>query len=326
MREIIPRQQARSNDIREAILRDKSDEKTASLLHIKPQVRPQRPEENVRPVTAGMLISETVAAYRNYLLASGLSEHTVYNYHNDIDKLGQHLRDVKISEVGVQDLRNFLAHLRRAGEKPKSVERRISALKNYFKWLVADGIIMSNPGTEIVYTRAIPPLPIILTKKEREQFLLAASKHPRDYVLALILFEAGPKRNELPWITVEDISIENQYKPTVRLARGDRHRDRTIVLPQEFVPAYREYVDRYAVQGKLFDYSESGIKKFLVILTAASGLSKQVSCQVARDTFAASRLSAGVPMDDVLRLLGLAPSSVRFETIDKFTRLASLYN
>jgi site-specific recombinase XerD len=306
-------------------LRDKNDDKTVSLLQVKSQVRPQLPEENIRPVTSEMRISETIAAYRNYLSASGLSEHTVYNYPNDIDKLGHHLKDIVLCDITVQDLRNFIAHLRKTGEKPKSVERRISAIKNYFKWLVADRVITANPGAELLYTRAIPPLPDILNKKERDQFLLTASKNPRDYVLALILFEAGPKRNELSLITVDDVSVENQYRPTVRLARGDRYRDRTMILPQEFVPAYREYIDRYGVRNRLFDYSESGIKKFLAILTTASGISKSVSCQVARDTFAASRLSDGVPMETVLKMLGLAPSSVRVETTDKLARLAALY-
>lgn len=265
----------------------------------------------------------TLGEYFRYL-SLNYSPYTVKSFTSDIRLLIRFLgEEKKIEEVSTQDLQEFLYWLKkRPAQSPKSLSRRVTALKNFFGWLNQQGIISENPAARLVYKRTTPPLPEVLSEGEHQRLLLEASKDPRNYLIILLLLETGLKKGELLNVQEDDINLSNQYRPEIIIRHKNPNKQRRLKLPPEFASAYKAYIKKYNPVGKLFPFSERNLSYILSFLAQKAGIKKKVSAQILRDTFAVRQLRQGEDINKVLRKLGLTSGPWSEETKQKYLKLA----
>jgi len=284
-----------------------------------PLVGPQK-------ISASSSLAATIPAYHAYLAGSAYSKHTVKAFLSDIHLLQRFVGPgKKIGEITTADLNAWLSYLREGRGRPcspKSLSRRVTAIKNFFGWLHQNKIIPANPAAAIVYKRATSPLPEILYDEECERLLAAASTDSRAYLLVLLLLETGVKKEELLKIKLTHLDLSNRYRPELWI-RGKRHKERKLRLPPEFPTALARYLSDYRPQEYLFECSDRNLLYILHEVAKRAGIRKRVSCQILRDTFAVRELRAGEEIETVFRKLGLAPGSFNEEAREKYLKLAS---
>src|SRR5688572_1642373 len=127
---------------------------------------------------ADRTVLETLPSYYTYLQNGGFSKYTPDDFTGDLKKFGVYLKDKKIQDVSDNDIQGWISFLktpvpRGEGLKVKTVSRKLTALGNYFLWLVDNEVIASdeNPMLAISNTRVTSPLPEILFEDECTKLL-----------------------------------------------------------------------------------------------------------------------------------------------------------
>ena len=174
------------------------------------------------------------------------------------------------------------------GLSAKTVSRKLTALGNYFQWLVNNDVlpVKANPMLEIANTRISSPLPEILFEQECQTLLTTASADPRTYLLFLLLLETGIKLEELFALKVSHFDFSNKYSPemVVKHTGKKEKKSRKLKLPIEIIPVFNNYVDRYDVDDLLFPYTQRFLRYLITETAAKAGIKKKVSAQILRDT------------------------------------------
>jgi len=282
---------------------------------------------NQQAIKGSSTIVSALIRYRAYLQFTSRSEHTTNSFLYDIGRLARFLGwRRKLSEVTTSDLRAWLEYVATGSGAPaarKTLSRKISAVKNFFRWLHSEGVIVSDPSEDIPYQRAVAPLPEILTESECQRLLAAGATDSRAEVLVRLALHAGLKREELKQVRVTDVDISNPYRPEVivRHERRNQMKDRRLALLEEFGSAFKRFVEEYMVTDYLFPYSDRNLNLILETVEARAWVRRGVTIQMLRDTFAARLLRAGVEPDRVRRKLGLSESTWR-ESGERYGRLA----
>lgn len=277
-------------------------------------------------ISRGSSLAAAMQAYHAYLVGSSYSQHTVKAFLSDLRLLRKFLgSSKKIGEITTADLNNWLTYLKEDRGRPcspKSFSRRVTTIKNFFRWLKESEIIPEDPAAAVVYKRATSPLPEILYDEECQRLLVAASDDSRAYILVLLLLETGIKQEELLRIKLTHLDLSNPYRPELWV-RGKRHKERKLRLPPEFPTALERYLTDYRPQENLFECSDRQLLYVLKDVAERAGIKKSVSSQVLRDTFAVRQLRAGEKIQTVFKKLGLAPGSFNEEARQKYLKLAS---
>jgi site-specific recombinase XerD len=132
---------------------------------------------------------------------------------------------------------------------PKTVSRKLTALGNYFQWLVSSEAIAqkASPMLGIANYRISSPLPEILFDQECELLLTTASADPRTYLLFLLLLETGIKLEELFALKVSHFDFSNKYAPEMHIKHTGKKekKSRKLKLPTGIIPVFRDYVMGY---------------------------------------------------------------------------------
>src|SRR3954464_12320203 len=180
-------------------------------------------QQTVEPVTptADNTVMQTLPAYMAFLGGSGYSASTTEKYFADVRKFSLFLREKKVGEITQHDIQQWIAGLlAKDGEKldPKTVNRKVSAIINYFGWLSGLGVIEKDPTATLVNSRTQSPLPDYRYEDEIEAVYAGASKDIRTYLLVILFLEAGIKSSELFSLTKAHVDISDPYKDLSGLA------------------------------------------------------------------------------------------------------------
>lgn len=263
-------------------------------------------------------------SYRNYLRhEKRYSEHTITAYLRDINQFQQFIELTygQTADTAVQrtHARSWVVQLVNDGIEARSVNRKISSLKNFYRFLLRGGKISANPFSTVHSLKTPTELPKFIEEAQM-QLLFAREEFGEDYpglrdrsVLEL-LYGTGMRRAELIRMKETDIDIDNSC---VRiLGKGKKER---------FVPVHPELpalLKHLAAEGRrLFGPSEEGllfrtdsgrpvypklvyriVKKYLSSVTT----SDQKSPHVLRHSYATHLLNRGADLNAIKELLGHA--------------------
>ncbi len=259
--------------------------------------------------TAQSSVLATLPAYFAYLQSQGYSPYTPADFCSDVKKFGLFVRHKTLEEIAVHDIREWLSLLQ-THEKmtAKTLSRKVSAIRNYFTWLVSENVLVANPALTIPHHKVFSPLPEVLFEEECRRLLASVSGNCRTYLLVLLLLETGMKIEELMELKVSCIDTSNQYAPEIWIKHTARKvkKDRKLKLPGEVIPVLRDYVSDYGVSDRLFPYTARFVRLLLTSAGEDAGVHKRVSAQMLRDTCAVRCIKAGEPIEAVLRKLGLS--------------------
>lgn len=280
---------------------------------------------------ADKTVLETLPAYYTYLTSGGFSKYTPDDFTGDMKKFGVYCKEKKIQEIRDKDIQVWISFLkapspRGKGLSAKTVSRKLTALSNYFQWLVGSEVIPSdkNPMLNIANCRVSSPLPEILFETECSALLTTASSNPRTYLLFLLFLETGIKLEELFALEVSDFDFSNRYAPemTIKHTGKKEKKSRKLKLPVDMIPVFNDYVAGYKVDDVLFPYTPRFVRYLITETAEKEGVKKKVSAQILRDTCAIRQLKRGEGIERVLMRLGLSETTwedakVKYEKLAK---------
>jgi site-specific recombinase XerD len=286
-------------------------------------------------LTPASSLMPAIKLWEIFLTDKGRSPHTVKAFNADMQLLGNYLPpDRAIGAITTDDLNNFLSWMQtRRGVpcSPKTLSRRITALKSFFRWLQKGGIITADPAEKVVQQSVMSPLPEILTPEERGRVLAVATRHRHDarpdarpYTLVALLLATGIKKGECLALSPNHLDLENPDGPLVFIryaSPASRYKERKLALPAEWVTAWREYATQYDAGERVFPWSQRRLEYLLEDLGEEAGLSKHLSFDMCRWTAVVTDFQNGMDPEKIRQKLGI--SKIQFREIGlKIRKLA----
>jgi len=142
--------------------------------------------------------------------------------------------------------------------------------------------------------------------------------------LAYLLLSTGIKKSETLGIKLEHLELDTPNGPQVFIkyaTPANRYKERKITLPEDWIPAYEEYIAQYKPEEKLFPWSQRRLEYLLEDVSNEAGLNKHLSFDMCRWTCALNDYRAGVEPDAIRQKLGVSKIQWR-ELFIKLQKLA----
>lgn len=267
------------------------------------------------------------------------SLHTVKAYQSDLDQLRRYLRsnyDLNVAEANSSSLRSWVVSLMENGTQNKSVNRKISTIKSFYKFLLMQGLIQVNPTDRIISPKISKPLPSFVREKEMDNLLdefqfEESFSGIRDKIILELLYSSGIRLSELIGLRLQDIDLgQSQMK-----VLGKRNKERIIPLHRVILSSIKTYlIEREKVaQDAMLLLTDSGKKmypKFVYrkvnyYLGQVTTTSKK-SPHILRHTFATHMLNNGAELNTIKEILGHANlSATQVYTHNTIEKLKSIY-
>lgn len=281
------------------------------------------------------LLQPAIQAWKIYLRDQGRSEHTLKAFTADLMLLEESLpTDKEIGKISTRDLEDYLTWLQEGRGvpcSPKTLSRRITSLKSFFRWLTKSAVIANDPAEKIVQKTVISPLPTILTHKEVELALdsadglrTAANPDPRPYSLMLLILETAMKKGECLALKTNHLEFDIPEDAYIHVRYADpryRYKERKVRVSPAWVEAYRDYAEKYDIKDQVFPWSQRRLEYLLEDITKAAVLEKHISFDMLRWTSAVEDLINGVESDQIRQKLGISKIQWR-EVHNKLRSLA----
>ncbi len=271
------------------------------------------------------------------------SVHTLIAYQTDLEQFSNYLQSTYgislIEDVDSQIIRSWLGEILRNGNSPRSVNRKLSTLKSFFRFLVKRDILQVNPIQKVVAPKIPGRLPLFLDTSRVNQLLDSdvfgnSFRGLRTKMILELLYATGIRVSELTDLKHKHID-NNSLTLTVT---GKRNKQRMIPFGAELLAMINEYT---AVKEKVFGaiaYEDflittlKGKKAYpeLIYITVKQNLQlittqQKKSPHVIRHTFATGMLNNGADLNAVKELLGhasLAATQVyTHNTIERIKRI-----
>ncbi len=261
------------------------------------------------------------------------SKETVRAYLADLQDFRGHLASLDkledITEIDQFHVRGFLAD--RFGKiKKVSVGRKLSALRSFFRFLLREDVVSSNPAASIRAPKKERPLPRGLTVDEIDRFFSRnEGMSLRDRAVFELLYSSGLRVGELTSLSMTDLDLDNGWVRVI----GKGNKERYVPLGSKAIHAVREYVASRAagnpdlsanlITGPLFLNSRGGplgqrtIRRILKRYLDSAGVTKDASPHGFRHSFATHLLQGGVDLRSIQELLGHSSLS----TTQRYTRV-----
>ncbi len=283
-------------------------------------------------LTEKSLLQPAIQAWKFFLNDQGRSPYTIKAFIADLNLLDQFLPpDKPIGEINLKDLQNFTEWLendRGIPCSPKSLARRITSIKSFFRWLQNSGVILVDPAEKQVQHSVTSPLPTVLTRQEVQTALETAaafrdSDEPdaRPYLLLKLLLETAVKKGECQSIGLNHLSVEDPENAYVFIRYTNpryRYKERKLGLSKEWIEAFNEYVNQYQPEERLFPWTARRLEYILQDITEAGGFENRISFDMLRWTSTLMDLLDGVEPDKIRQKLGV--SKIQFREVRRKLR------
>jgi len=285
-----------------------------------------------------------ISAFLEYLkFQKRYARHTLTSYENDLtsffDFLAMQYGDVSIKNIKPALVRSWLAELKSNDMTSKSINRKISALKSFFKFLIRQGDIEVSPMTTIVTPKQNKRLPEFVAKRDTETLFNHVEfedswKGLTERMVMSILYNTGMRQAELIGLKEDYIDY---HKHTIKVL-GKGNKERIIPVSETLVNEIREYrklkYENLEKQDPVFllvrDNGEclypkwvyNCVKKHLSLVTTI----EKKSPHVLRHTFATHLSNNGADLNAVKELLGHSSlAATQIYTHNTIEKLKDIY-
>ena len=243
------------------------------------------------------------------------SDHTITSYKVDLNQFFNFLiEEYNIDHpqnVNFKIVRNWISHLLELGLKARSVNRKISTLKSYFRFLVISNYSDSNPTLKITSPKTSKRLPVFIEKDKINSLLDANffddnfSGH-RDKLILELFYFTGIRLSELLNISISDIDFNNSQIKVL----GKRNKERLIPLTYSLISDLRVFINKFNIGNYLFVdenkkklYSKKVYRIVNKYISKVSSLKKK-SPHILRHSFATHMLNNGADINAIKEILG----------------------
>ncbi len=288
-------------------------------------------------LTARSPLQVAVGAYHAHIEDGPLSPHTVKSFMYDLNILIEFATPARpIGQIAHRDLENFIDWLQHGRGVPcnaKSLSRRITTLKAFFRWLNESGVIADDPAAPIAHRPVATRLPDILTEEHIQNVLAAADQFrhnadkpdARPYLLITLLLKTGIKKSECMAIRLDHIDLSDPDEPVLWIRYSDpryHHKERKLKLDPVWPGVLAEYKAQYSIDHTLFPCTPRMLEYVLADVGNRAGLPKQLSFEMLRWTCAVRDRRGGTQEDTLRHKLGLSEERW-FEAWPKIEKLAA---
>src|SRR3954454_7371645 len=265
--------------------------------------------------THTITLEKGLATFLNALSGKNRSAATVRAYQTDIQQFISFLHATNVSvrtpaDVEKVDIVEYLSALAKRALTGIARARKMSALREYFRFLEGIGVIPKSPTTGVETPKREKNGRQVLRSDEYTKMLSLAGANPRDYAILQVFLQTGIRVSELAHLRIEDIDF---IKPAITV-RGKGKQEREISLEKKGVHALKSYL---AIRPESFSarvflnyqgepISERGIRKLVVKYRKEAGITKKASCHTLRHTFATCKAEKGVSAFQLQQWLGHA--------------------
>lgn len=253
--------------------------------------------------------------FLNYLtIEKNYSEHTIKEYKADLNEFGQFLdsrggKDIKAIDYFV--LRKFLSLLSERKLKKRSLSRKISTLKSFFKFALREGLIKSNPASALIYPRLDKPLPKFLTENQVKKILELPCGTDcmalRDKAILEFLYSTGARVFEMVSLKSDQLDLISG----IVKVKGKGRKERLLPLGEPAILSIKKYLDSRTDNDKaLFinkrgtALSDRGVRMIISKYMKKTAMNLKISPHTFRHSFATHLLNRGADLRSVQELLG----------------------
>jgi len=266
--------------------------------------------------------------FQTYLdVERNVSAHTKTAYIGDIEEFARFLTDNKfiknadeIVETEPETIRQYLSHLYRQKVKKVTVNRKISSLRAFYKYILRTGVITKNPAEMVQTLKTEKYMPAFLSVDEMFELLKAGQNNSvlglRNRAMLELFYSCGLRLSELAGLNLSDIDF-NQMLVKVR---GKGRKERIVPAGAPALQSLRDYLEKAAELRKggntdvfktpLFlnangeRITTRSIARIVNELTEKSGIGRKISPHALRHSFATHLLNAGADLRSIQELLG----------------------
>lgn len=267
-----------------------------------------------------------------------LSQNTIVSYSNDLDQfhcfLNEHFNITsQISEVSFHIVRSWVANLFENGVQPRSINRKISTLKTFFKYLEREELIDVNPMLKVVGPKASKNLPLFVKENEIKLLLEEVAFDDgfigkRDKLIIEIFYLTGMRLSELINIKLTDLDFHNKSIKVI----GKRNKERIIPLSDSVLTSIQSFIHEFDLKEFLITNSKGNkvysklvyrvVRKYLSKITSIN----KKSPHILRHTFATHMLNNGADINAIKDLLGHSNlNATQVYTHNTVEKLKSIY-
>ncbi len=261
--------------------------------------------------------------YENYLkLEKSLSQNSVAAYINDINKLidflDEKFRKIAPEKVKLQHLKSFVEWLNEKGVSPRTQARTISGIKSFYKYLLIEGKLTSDPTALLESPKIGRKLPDILSMEEIDSLIeaidLDKSEGQRNKAMLETLYSCGLRVSELVNLKVTNLFFEQGFIKV----EGKAEKERLVPVSNRAIEEINKYRNGYRQTLKIEKESQnvlflnrrgrklSRVMIFTIIKNLADkiNLNKKISPHTFRHSFATHLINGGADLRAVQEMLG----------------------
>ncbi|MBL0310977.1 MAG: tyrosine-type recombinase/integrase [Bacteroidetes bacterium] len=283
-----------------------------------------------------------VQSFLNYIeYEKRYSHNTLESYRNDLKQFGDFIKqneDREIQDATHSSVRNWMVSMMERKITPRSINRKISSLQSFYKFLMRKGLLKKNPLAKVQTPKTSKRLPVFVELPAMEK-LLGQMEFPegyeghRDKIILEIFYGTGIRRSELIHLRESDIDF---YQSQIKVL-GKGNKERIIPLHPDLKKSIQRFIEnkRQLISDPTDNFlvvDEKGkkmkptsvyliVKKYLSLITTVD----KKSPHVLRHTFATHLMNQGADINAVKELLGhssLAATQVyTHNTIEKLKNI-----
>lgn len=253
-------------------------------------------------------------------LERNLSRLTVSSYAIDLRQFeafltGDGRETLDVGSVTTNDVRAWLVERSEHGDGPRTLRRKVQAVRAFYKWLMRSGEVDANPAVNIEMAKMPKRLPDYVREQAMDRLLdeeadMNDFETVRNRLVVMMLYETGIRRAEL--IGLVDRNVDTHH--CEMKVHGKRDKDRIVPFGDElrrWIETYRQLRNSQCGSTEAFFVRETGEPLYPSLvyrivkhaLQRVGGSAKQ-SPHVLRHTFASSMLNGGAELNSVKELLG----------------------
>lgn len=280
-----------------------------------------------------------ISSFLNFLEAEkNASPHTIKNYRSDLVEFFRFVDKASLGDVDYLSVRKFLAYLKEREFLRSTVSRKLASLKSFFKYLIREQVLASNPAGSIATPKRERRLPSFLEEKEVADLLEAAKgdswERKRDLAILETLYSSGIRVSELVGLNREHVDL---LSGLIKV-HGKGKKERIVPIGSCAANAIKDYLD--ACPGEYHNgavplflsrrrmrLTDRSVRRITLKCAQRAAIKKEISPHTLRHTFATHLLERGADLRSVQELLGHAHlSTTQIYTHVSTKRLREAYD
>ena len=248
------------------------------------------------------------------------SEHSLISYETDLKQFLDYLETneeiVNLNEVNNITIRSFMSFLNKSGINKRSINRKLSAIKSFYRYLLMENSVESDPTLLVTAPKFEKPLPTVLTDSEVKKIIASIDTSDilgiRDRAMIELLYSSGMRAAEL--LSLSEYSLNFSEREARVTGKGEKERitffsKTASEWVRKYISAkqqqYKNYSkDKIFVNSKGVPITDRSLRRIVEFYGKKAEINKNVSPHTFRHSFATELMNRGLDIKFLQELLG----------------------